>query len=312
MTRFLKALLRLLLFAFILLNIVVAFHAYKFTHFYDQGTIVPKSNQEKNTWDRSKELLFGFNFVKQENEEPATPYKKVTLHTRNGIKLDAWLTHVPNSKGTVALFHGHGGKKSGVNNEAAAFRAMGYNTFQVDFRAHGNSEGNTCTIGYREAEDVKLAYDHLVNTGEKNIIMWGISMGAASISKAIHDHDLRPATVILEMPFASMTDAVEGRIKLMGLPPQPISTLLTFWGGIQNGFWAYSHKPSEYVKAIQCPVLLQWGQKDPRVSKAETMAIYDHINTRKKLAVYPNSGHESLFKSDSLKWKHEISQFLNP
>ena len=59
------------------------------------------------------------------------------------------------------------------------------------------------------------------------------------------------------MPFGSLPDAVKGRVKIMGLPQEPISTLLTFWGGVQNGFWAFNLKPSEYAKKIKCPVLLQ-------------------------------------------------------
>jgi hypothetical protein len=34
----------------------------------------------------------------------------------------------------VILFHGHGGTKSGIINESAAFRKMGYNTFLIDFQ----------------------------------------------------------------------------------------------------------------------------------------------------------------------------------
>ena len=45
----------------------------------------------------------------------------------------------------------------------------------VDFRAHGNSDGNTCTIGYDESEDVKLAYDYISNKGEKNIVADALS-----------------------------------------------------------------------------------------------------------------------------------------
>ncbi|MGF2411552.1 alpha/beta hydrolase [Ferruginibacter sp.] len=310
MNKFWKLLLKTVLVLFILINIITAFHAYKFTHFYDVGEVTVKNKGEKTGWDKTKEILFGINAVKQQNTVADTANQKVILTTSDKIKLEGWYTTVDSAKGTVCLFHGHGGKKSGNNTEAEAFRKMGYNTFQIDFRAHGSSSGNTCTIGYFESEDVKLAYDFVKNNNEKNIILWGISMGAAAVTKAVNDYPLQPNKIILEMPFGSITEAAEGRIKMMGLPPQPLATLITFWGGTEHGFWAFNMKPSEFAKKINCPALLQWGKNDPRVSQKETDDIYSNINSTKKLVVYENSGHESLCKNENEKWMREISDFL--
>jgi uncharacterized protein len=188
---------------------------------------------------------------------------------------------------------------------------MGYNTLLLDFRAHGNSEGNTCTIGNYETEDVKLAYEYIKTKAEKNIVLWGISMGASTITKAIHDLHLQPQKVILEMPFGTIEDAVKGRLKIMGLPAQPFATLLTFWGGAEHGFWAFSMKPQEYVKKIHCPVLLQWGKNDPRVSRSEQDILFRNTASNdKKFVLYENTGHESICKSEPVKWNAEVSAFL--
>jgi uncharacterized protein len=310
MKKYIKFLLRTILVLFVLLNVVVIFHAYKFTHFYEQNEVLIKPQSEKTTWDITKEMLFGINAIKQKNIVPDSAYKQITITTNDGLKLDAWLLTTPNAKGTVALFHGHGGKKSGVLTEAKSFNQIGYNAILVDFRAHGNSQGNTCTIGYDEAIDVKATYDYLVTSGEKNIVLWGISLGAASITKAINDYQLTPSKIILEMSFGSLPEAVSGRLKLMGLPPQPMATLLTFWGGVEHGFWAYNLKPSQYVKTIQCPTLVQWGKNDPRVTEKETNELYNNITTSKKLVVYQNSGHQSLCENEHEKWMTTITEFL--
>jgi uncharacterized protein len=310
MSSVIKFLLKTIVILFIVLNIIVGFHAYKFTHFYEHGSVVIKQKSEKTTWDISKEILFGINAQKQINSTPAPFTKTVVLTSKDNLKLQGWHTTVDSARGTIAMFHGHGGKKSGINDEAAAFRKMGYNTFQLDFRAHGNSEGNTCTIGYDESEDVKLVYDYVAALGEKNIILWGISMGAAAITKSMDDYHLQPQKIILEMPFGTIEDAVKGRIKMMGLPEQPFTALITFWGGAQNGFWAYNMKPVEYVKKIQCPVLLQWGANDQRVTRAETTLLFEQIKGTKKLVVYDQSGHESLCKNENAKWTSNVTAFL--
>ena len=303
MNKLLKLFLRTLLVLLILVNIIIAFHAYKFTHFYDSAEAAPQN--------KIAAMLLGINAFKQQNAAADTADQKVILTTSGQLKLEGWYNTVANAKGTVCLFHGHGGKKSGTNAEAAAFQKMGYNTFQLDFRAHGSSQGNTCTIGYYESEDVKLAYDFIKSKGEKNIVLWGISMGAATITKAISDYQLKPSKIIAEMPFGSITEAAEGRIKMMGLPAEPLARLLTFWGGVEHGFWAFNMKPTEFAKKIDCPVLLQWGANDPRVSRKEIDAIYGNISSIKKLVVYDNSAHESLCKKENEKWVGEVSSFLN-
>jgi uncharacterized protein len=295
---------------FVLFNIIIIFHAYKFTHFYEPNEVVLKAQTDKSTWDITKEMLFGFNMPKQKNIAPDSSYKIIKLVTKDGLNLDAWYVSAPNAKGSIAMFHGHAGKKTSLLLEAAAFQKMGYNTLLVDFRAHGNSDGNTCTIGYKEGEDIKIGYDYLKNTGEKNIILYGISLGAAAITKGVYDYDLSPTKIILEMPFGSLSGAVEGRVKMMGLPAQPMATLLTFWGGTINGFWAFSMKPSEYAKKIKCPVLMQKGNLDNRVTNEETNDIYNNISSAKKLVLYDKSGHQSLCNNENEKWLIEISTFL--
>lgn len=310
MKRLIKILLRTLLIVFIFINIVTAFHAYKFTHFYNAGDITVK--QEENGWDKTGDILFGIDVAKKPNSITTdSSFETIYLTTKDGIKLQGWyLKTAGTAKGTVVMFHGHGSTKSGIILESEEFRKMGYNTLLMDFRAHGSSGGNTTTIGYYEAEDVYLAYDFIKNKGEKNIVLWGISMGAAAISKAISDDDLQPSKIILEMPFGSIVKAAEGRIKMMHLPPEPLAALITFWGGTEHGFWAFNMKPAEFVKKINCPVLLQWGNNDPRVTRGEIDLIYANITAPKKLVVYAGAAHESLCKKENEKWMSEVQNFL--
>jgi uncharacterized protein len=312
MKKFLRFLFRFFLIVFILFNIITAFHAYKFTHFYNEGEITIKKPEEMSGWDKAKTMFFGINAVKSKNlTAPDTTYEVVKLNTSDNIQIEGWYLKIDSAKGTVILFHGHGGSKSKLLDEAYYFNFLGYNTLLMDFRAHGGSGGNTCTIGMDEAEDVKLAYDFIQSKQEKNIVLWGTSLGAATITHAISKFKLQPAKVILEMPFGSLLQAVKGRVKMMGLPQQPISSMLTFWGGVERGFWAFNLEPCEYAKDIHCPVLLQWGAKDPRVTRQETDCIYKNIASEsKKLVVYETAAHQSLCDKEPEKWRKEIKLFL--
>jgi len=125
-----------------------------------------------------------------------------------------------------------------------------------------------------------------------------------------NDYDLDPQKVILEMPFASLLHAVKSRVKMMGLPKEPVASMLTFWGGVEQGFWAFNLCPSEYAKEIKCPVLLQWGRQDARVGREEIDEIFKNISSRKKLVIYETAAHQSLCKKEPAKWRETIESFL--
>jgi len=311
MKRLFKILLRTALILFVLLNVITAFHAHKFTHFYDRSEMPADAQQPKKGWPVIKDILIGAKAYKQQNREQDSSFEKVLLTTRDSIRLEGWYIPAAKAVGTVIMFHGHGSRKTAILDESAAFRQLGYNTLLLDFRAHGGSEGNESTIGYKESEDVLLAYRNIRARGEQKIILWGISMGAAAITSAMHQYpELKPSKLILEMPFASLHQAAEGRIKMMGLPGEPLGTFVTFWGSIVTGTWAFNFSPAEYAQHIQTPTLLKWGKHDPRVLQEETMAIYDALAGPKKMVVYENSGHQSLCKNEHEKWMASVSSFL--
>jgi len=136
-------------------------------------------------------------------------------------------------------------------------------------------------------------------------------MGGVAIMKSIHDYDLKPSSIILECPFGSMYETVCARFKTMNAPTFPMAGLLVFWGGVQNGFWAFGHNPTEYAKKINCPTLLLYGPKDEKVSLKEINTIFQNLKGKKKLRIYPNAGHENYLNDYKSKWIKDVNAFLS-
>lgn len=298
-----------LLFVFVVMNVITFFHAYKFTHFANSGT--PKIKPENLTASQKAGILFfGVNNPKPVNTTfPSQPY--TTLHLKSNVTIECWSIKTPNSKGTVILFHGYAGEKSQFIQQSDEFIKMGYSTLLVDFMGSGGSEGNQTTIGYHEAEEVKTCFDYLTRQGEKNIYLFGTSMGAVAILKAINDYHINPKSIILECPFGTMYKTVCARFNAMGVPTVPMAGMLMFWGGLQNGFWAFNHNPESYAKSVHSPTLLLYGQKDRRVSREEIDAIYNNLAGSKKLKTYPLAGHENYLNKYKEQWVSDVSLFLS-
>lgn len=295
---------------FAVLNIIAFFHAYKFTHFSETSTSKTKSSNQLNTIEKLKVMLVGVSNPKPINTIfPTQPYSAITLQSNKAI--ECWEQKVEDSKGIVLLFHGYGGNKSSMLDKATEFHKLGFSTLLVDFMGSGGSSGNQTTIGFFEAEHVKLCFDYVVKKGEKNILLFGTSMGAVAIMKAINDYMLSPTGIIIECPFGSMYETVCARFNTLNIPSFPMAGLLVFWGGIQNGFWAFNHKPSDYALKIECPTLLLYGEKDEKVSITETTLIFNNLKGKKKLKTYPEAGHENYLKKYKSQWTTDISNFIN-
>ncbi len=301
-----------LLVQFILLNISSAIYAYRLTHFYNHSGVNEQSNSS-NIFSRTWKLFTGPRQLKAVvGERPAFAFEEVKLKTAQGLGIAAWYAPVDSgSKGSVILFHGITANKSTLIDEASEFRYWGYDVLLVDLRGHGGSEGNTTTIGYRESEEVKLAYDFISQKRKGGIFLYGISLGAVVVAKGISEYALQPTGVILDMPFASLQTYLENKARTLGFPSQPFAFLTTFWIGVERGFNGYGHKTSRYLKDIQCPMLLQWGSRDPFILKSETDKIFNSItSSHKKLVVYEGAGHESFLNSDLAKWRQTMEGFL--
>lgn len=293
---------------FVVMNLIAIVHSYKFTHFSDAHSAKTQRPDQLSFNQKLQTLFFGVNNPRPTND--IKPLKFETVQLQSNKKVEGWYCPAEAARGTVILFHGYGGEKSSMLDKAAIFDSLGYNTFLIDFMGSGGSEGNTTTIGFKEAEQVKTAYNYLLSKGEKEIYLFGTSMGAVAIMKAIKDYDMQPRAIILECPFGTMYDTVAARFSNMNVPTFPMAGLLVFWGGVQNNFWAFSHNPTTYAKHISCPTLLLFGEKDKNVSRKEIDEIYNNLAGSKKLKTYSSAGHENYLNKYRNLWTEDVANFL--
>ncbi len=214
------------------------------------------------------------------------------------------------AKGTVLMFHGFSSCKASMITKSEELVKMGYNTLLVDFMGSGGSDGNETTIGFKEAEEVKACYDYLQQRGEKNIYLFGSSMGAAAILKAINDYQLKVSGIMIECPFGTMYQTTCSRFQQMHVPTIPMAALLDFWGGLECGFNAFTYSPTNYAKSVSRPTLLMYGALDENVSRAETDQIFANLAGKKQLVIFQRAGHDDYLVNHKKEWVSKVDRFL--
>jgi alpha-beta hydrolase superfamily lysophospholipase len=128
----------------------------------------------------------------------------------------------------------------------------------------------------------------------------------------VAEKKLAPAAIIADMPFGSLQDHLKARARVLGFPSEPFAFLVTFWMGIENGYNGFTHQTYKYAEKINCPVLMEWGDKDIYVTQEEIERIYKNSKTaNKKLVVYTGANHESFLQYDPINWQKNINAFLN-
>ena len=117
----------------------------------------------------------------------------------------------------------------------------------------------------------------------------------------------------MDAAFGSLYDGVCGRLRMMKkISVEPFATLMCFWGGIEEGYWGFKIKTWQSATKITCPVLVERGTADMRVTEEETQKIYKNLSSSKKILVeYEGCEHESYLDKLPQKWTSTVSTFLS-
>lgn len=298
---------------FLALNALAFRHAWAFTHFGPAGP--PLRVRDISFGQKARLLVVGADIPRPRNE--ATPaavglrYERHVFAGGRGIPLEAWLVPADDGRGTIVLFHGHSASKDSLLREAAALHQMGWSTLLVDFFGSGGSGGRETTIGFYEALDVTAAFRYArALPGAGPVVLYGASMGAAAILKAVADDGLDPAALVLECPYDSLIGTVRHRFTERGLPSFPSADLVVFWGGVIEGFDGFALRPIDAAARIDRPTLLMSGGRDPYVRPEEARALFGALRGRKELVFFPGVGHDSCLRGEPARWKPAVAAFL--
>jgi len=192
-------------------------------------------------------------------------YDKVVFRTDDNQKLTGWFIPADNAKLTVLFCHGNGGNMTHRLDTINILNELGLNCFIFDYRGYGGSEGRPSEQG--TYSDAQAAYDWLTkkkHTLPENIILFGRSLGGSIAAQLAGS--VRVKGLIVESCFTSYVD--------MGKKFYPYMPV--------RWFAAFSYRTIDYVKKINCPIMIIHSRNDEIIPFEFGLRLYDAAHEPKE------------------------------
>ena len=271
----------------------------------------PKSSKAiifNNGIDEEKELM---KIESQEwlNENAKDVYisnKKLNLHSYE-------VKNTKNSKTWVIAVHGYTDSAYFMVNAAKMFLNYGYNVLMPDLRAHGKSDGKYIGMGWLDRLDLMLWIDYLIATyGNIKIILYGISMGAATVMMASGEKLPSNVRMIIEdCGYTSVWEEFAGKLKtLFHMPTFPALYNANIITKIRAGYSLKKASAIKQIKKSNLPILFIHGDQDKFVPFYMLDKLYEAANCKKEKLVIKNAGHAEAQWIEPEKYWHTVRKFI--
>jgi fermentation-respiration switch protein FrsA (DUF1100 family) len=232
------------------------------------------------------------------------PYQEIELITKDGIKLSAWYT--PPKNGSVILV-AHGYNASRPENIYVMFAQHGYGVLAWDFRAHGQSGGDTCSLGYYEQLDVEAALDFaLAQPDVDHIGAWGGSMGAATVILTAAKRTEIEA-VVSDSAYPSLEDVMK-----LNTPIKIMQPFVLFSGEWLIGAGMDQVRPvDEVAKISPRAVFIIDGWEGGAIAMNSPHRLFDAAGETKQLWVEEGVSHLAMYANNPIEYEKRVIGFFD-
>ncbi|MBC8479624.1 MAG: alpha/beta hydrolase [FCB group bacterium] len=219
-------------------------------------------------------------------------YNNVIYKTTDGEAISGWFVPAENSRGVILICHGNAGNISHRLDTIKIFNMLHLDVFIFDYRGYGESTGIISEEGLYW--DALGAWEYLVEKRKYNpdqIIIFGRSLGGSVAAWLAKTRD--SAGLILESSFTSIKD-----LGNLVYPYLPIRMMTRF-----------SFDTLEYLKNVDCPVLVIHSKEDEMIPIDHGLALYKAANQNKNFLEILGT-HNTGFYTSQKKYMQAVEEFL--
>jgi len=203
-----------------------------------------------------------------------------------GVRLQGWRgAAVGKQRGTMIYLHGVADNRVSGTGVMERFRKRGFDVVAYDSRAHGESEGEACTYGFHEKEDLRRVLD---TVAPGPIVVIGSSLGGA-VALQLAASDKRISAVVVAESFSDFRTVATERAPFVftaGLIEKALKLAER-----DGRFQVDGVSPVLAARAITVPVLVIHGATDTDTPPAHSQRIFAALAGPKRLILVPGARH---------------------
>ncbi len=232
-------------------------------------------------------------------------YEAVVINATHG-----WFLSAEAPKACMLLMHSIRSNRRQMLSRAQFLRDAGYSSFLIDLYAHGETQGEAITYGYKEASSARSAVAFLYSVKEcPKVVSLGYSLGGAA--SLLGEEPINVDAYILEAVYPTIEDALRNRLEMhMGIIGQKLSPLLYQQIPLRLGISLASLQPQDAIKNIKSPVLIIHGTEDKHTTLKEAQQLYENAPAPKEFFPMQGAAHVNLYEFDREAYKKIVLEFL--
>ncbi len=247
----------------------------------------------------------------------AQEIEHITIKSNDGLTLHANFLPAEEPTGRVAVCH-HGYTSRGMNDcssIAVFLHKLGFDCLIVDNRAHGDSEGKYIGFGILDRYDC-LSWINYINErfeGKKEILLYGVSMGAATavMASGLEELPKNVKAVVADCAYTSPYDVFSHILKRdYHLPKFPIMNINDRICRKKAGYGFKDYSTLDAVKSTDCPILFIHGKEDKFVPVWMSEKNYAECRSPKELLLVENAGHAASYYENRELYEKTVSDFV--
>ncbi len=212
---------------------------------------------------------------------------------------------------TAILFHGIGAELyTNLSSQARFLFQNGFNVLLVCHRAHAPSQGRFTTIGLREQYDVLSWVDWAEEHGAREILLYGVSMGGASVAFASDKlGGTKVKAIVSDSGFYSVYEQMKRDAKKLHIPGWmvPVQRVLA------RAFLRVDLKDNtaESLSKSAVPVFFLHGTDDETVEYRWSEKNYAACSAPKQLLLVEGAPHTLSLLTDETAVGNALAAFIN-
>jgi pimeloyl-ACP methyl ester carboxylesterase len=234
------------------------------------------------------------------------------------VTLKGWWVPAAGAKGTVVMVHGLNRSRIEMVKRVPFVHQSGWNALLLDLRHHGASGGETTTFGAKEKEDVEAAARVARERSPGPVVLWGVSLGAASVVFAAAE-DQSVAGVICDSSYRSLDDTVRHHLQLFRsfrwwlriVPGWPVADLAIFWMGQRGGFDpATVDVRAAAARLAGRPALFVANSEDRRMPKEIAFDLQAAAGPGAEVLIVPGKSHGGAWRDGTAAYEAAAAALL--